>query len=360
MTNRYSWERVFVFWGIAIPSLLSCTRVTDLRPEGRGEVVVVCVLTEEATQSLTLDLTDIASPEDRAALSEAVITLFDETAGQEVGSFQKDGGNDWQLEYAAIPEHKYRLQIFIPGREEISATTTMPAKSNVAYRLVFAGYGFFEREEDDRELGMQYSISSLPDNAVWVMGVNRVEDTGEEKVAAQIATSLAIADPFNVTDEIFHGLDYLDREELEFLEEIQKTGIASFYGNVEGHPVYDKVFRIPSTAEVDRNVASNPPGYFSVAGRFDIDYKFDYTYWKIIDDETTGFILFLSPSLEYDRFLRDILAKKKQQDKWGDYASIFSRNNIYSNIQNGLGVFGARTKQKLPWNKTIHWHSILS
>ena len=64
--------RIFSFFLLASALFdVSCTRVTDLRPEGRGEVVVVCVLTEEATQTLTLDLTDIASPEDRAALAEA-------------------------------------------------------------------------------------------------------------------------------------------------------------------------------------------------------------------------------------------------------------------------------------------------
>ena len=43
--------RIFSFFLLASALFdVSCTRVTDLRPEGRGEVVVVCVLTEEATQ----------------------------------------------------------------------------------------------------------------------------------------------------------------------------------------------------------------------------------------------------------------------------------------------------------------------
>ena len=95
-------------------------------------------------------------------------------------------------------------------------------------------------------------------------------------------------------------------------------------------------------------------GVLSVAGPFNIDFEFDFNRWVLIESEETGYILFISPSYEYDLFLRETLSKKMQQDKWGDYASIFSRQNVYSNIDNGLGVFGARTEQKLPWNKTIH------
>ena len=334
--------------------LTSCTRVTDLTPEGRGEVVVVCVLTEKTPQKLTLDLTDIASPSDRDALSGAAVTLSDEKAGTEIGQFQKRDGNGWTLDYAAVPEHRYRLEVLIPGREKLEARTTMPPRSGISYRFVFSGVGFSDREEDDRELGMLYSTQSLPEGPVWVMGVNRDVSTGRYEVAPQIATSLSIADPFNVTDAVFRGSDFLDEKVLKELERINETDKAEFYGNVEGHPLYDRMLRIPSSREADREAASYPPGYFSVAGPFNIDFEFDFNRWVLIESEETGYILFISPSYEYDLFLRETLSKKMQQDKWGDYASIFSRQNVYSNIDNGLGVFGARTEQKLPWNKTIH------
>lgn len=334
--------------------LTSCTRVTDLAPDGRGEVVVICVLTEKAPQRLTLDLTDIAMPSDRDALSSAVVTLSDETAGSEIGQFQKGDGNGWALDYAAVPEHRYRLEVLIPGREKLEARTTMPPRSNISYRFVFSGVGFSDREEDDRELGMLYSTQSLPEGPVWVMGVNRDVSTGRYEVAPQIATSLSIADPFNVTDAVFRGSDFLDEKVLKELERINETEKAEFYGNVEGHPLYDRMLRIPSSREADREAASYPPGYFSVAGPFNIDFEFDFNRWVLIESEETGYILFVSPSYEYDLFLKETLSKKLQQGKWGDYASLFSRKNVYSNIGNGLGVFGAKTEQKLPWNKTIH------
>ena len=66
--------------------------------------------------------------------------------------------------------------------------------------------------------------------------------------------------------------------------------------------------------------------------------------------ETDGYVLFISPSLEYDRYLREVISNRMQQQAVRDYASLFSRKNTYTNIENGLGIFGARTDQKLPWN----------
>ncbi len=345
MTNRYSWERVFVFWGIAIPSLLSCTRVTDLRPEGRGEVVVVCVLTEEATQSLTLDLTDIASPEDRAALSEAVITLFDETAGQEVGSFQKDGGNDWQLEYAAIPEHAYQLIIKIPGRDAVSASTTMPQRSAIKYRT--------NMYPKDLDVGVQYDIHSLPSGVVWVMGLRYNRTTGKHVAADIIATSLETVSPQNITDGFFRFADFCASDVYELEYRSAREVVYMFYHYVEGHPLYDKMLRIPPVAENNRCSQDEPFGYFQVAGslfRSLSEIEELYPMYRLQCRKEDSYILFMSPSEEYDYFLQDIIAKKMQQESLDDYAFLFSRKNVYTNIENGLGIFGGKTEQILPWN----------
>jgi hypothetical protein len=348
--------RIFSFFLLASALFdVSCTRVTDLRPEGRGEVVVVCVLTEEATQTLTLDLTDIASPEDRAALSEAEITLFDETAGNEAGRFLKGDGKDWQLEYAAIPEHAYQLKIEIPGRDSIFASTKMPAKSGIKCDPRWLWKSFWESEESDRDLGMQYEISSLPEGPVWVMGINYNAAADRNEVAAEIATSLDIADPFNITGAKYQSAVFLESDVLEEIRKLKEYGKVGFYDNVEGHPLYDKMLRIPSIKEVDREAACNPPGYFSVAGSFKYRWLDEAYYYQagLMNTESIGFILFISPSVEYDRYLKDVIAKRMLRETWADYVFLFSRENVYTNIINGLGVFGAKTEQRCPWNNRI-------
>lgn len=331
----------------------SCTRVTDLKPEGRGEVVVVCVLTEEATQTLTLDLTDIAPPEDRTALSEAVIELYDETAGQEAGRFLKGEDNDWRLEYAALPEHAYQLRIEIPGRDAVFASTTMPAKSDIVYYFNFGSTVF-------------YDINSLPEGPLWVMGINQdLLKTGKRKVAEKMATSLMTADLFNVTGEFFHAADFFPEESVS---KDPFSDRMAFYPYVDGQPLYEKLFRIPSTQEKQR-VAKEPEFYivnhdlvhdtieteyyscFSVAGYFRTGYyPIMFSGGVAPLEDTHGYVLFISPSEEYDRYLQEVSTVKMQRQAVGDYAALFARKNVYTNIENGLGVFGARTDQKLPWN----------
>ena len=312
-------------------SFSSCSRVTDLTPEGRGEVVAFCILTEEATQSLTLDLTDIASPEDRASLSEAVVTLYDNTTGTEAGFFVKSDGNEWLLKYAAIPEHRYLLIITIPGREEITAATTMPPVSRVVFSF---GPGYY---------GTSYELDSLPEGALWVMAMNYDAGTGH-KAADKISTSLTMADPFNVTDGVFHASDFFE-EVIQYAENGDY-----FYPYVEGQPLYDKMFRIPPVRELKRE-SKEGLGWFSVAGYFRTNYH-PYQYGnppgRLL--ERDGYVLLISASEEYDRSLCEVISKRMQQQAVGDYASLFFRENVYSNIVNGIGIFGAKTEQKLPWN----------
>ena len=160
-------------------------------------MVVVCILTEDIQQKLTLDLTDVATSEDREALAEADVLLYDDSAQTEAGHFIKGEGNEWLLDYAAIPGHGYHLTVSIIGRETVSASTTMPQRSSISF--VF-GSGYY---------GTSYELNSLPEGPLWVMGMNHdFYGTGKHDAAEKIATSLTTADPFNLTGEVFRAFDY--------------------------------------------------------------------------------------------------------------------------------------------------------
>ena len=187
------------FFSLMAP--LACERAVDLRPEGEGRIVVECILSEDTVQTLRLSLTDIAS----ASLDEAVISLTDETEGVLVGHFAHLQGNDWQLEYAAIPQHRYSLEVEIDGFEAVTAYTQMPEKLGVKYTalkrvspelLEFEGF-------PDWELGSRYEIASLPKGPVWVCGMNYDSAAGRHVFASTIATSLASADLFNLTGDTY-------------------------------------------------------------------------------------------------------------------------------------------------------------
>ena len=353
----------------------SCTRVADLTPEGKAQVVVNCILIPANTQELTLGLTDIATLEEQSGLAEAVITLYDESAGVEAGRFRKGVDEKWILDYAAIPEHAYRLVVRIPGREEISATTTMPKAFNIVLRVssVYNGwqtipndpsegkqpwsYPYWKWDESERELGRLYKTSSLPEGAIWMMGMNYDSDKGEHKTAEWIATSLLSVDPFNVTERLFQmdpSISETERISLEKLEKLRtENGWVGYYEGVKGRPIHDRVLRIPPAREAARESAGNPPGWFSIYGPILCGAPMqDYWSFSSHSDEY-GYVLFLAPSEEYDRLLKEAFAAGMQQNALSGYASLFSRKNVYTNVQNGLGIFGAMTEQKLPWDAGI-------
>ena len=49
--------------------------------------------------------------------------------------------------------------------------------------------------------------------------------------------------------------------------------------------------------------------------------------------------------------LKTLLTEQARQASMKDFASLFSRDNMYGNIENGIGIFGAKTEQELPWYK---------
>ena len=106
---------------LCLSVLISCEREVDLRPDGKGNIVVECILTEGETQTLRLSSTDIVS----ASLKDAVISLTDETESTLAGRFVFQEGDQWKMDYAAKPYHKYLLTVEVDGFETVIAHTVM-------------------------------------------------------------------------------------------------------------------------------------------------------------------------------------------------------------------------------------------
>lgn len=368
---------------LCLVTFLACEREVDLRPEGNGSVVVECILSEEPVQTLRLSLTDIAS----ATLSNAEITLTDETAKKEVGLFTFQGEGLWTLDYQSIPSHMYQLTVEIDGFEKIEARTEMPARPKIEYTIMPSAHPQFMDFHGfpDWEIGTRFKINSLPKDAVWICGMNYDESSGKHVPASTIATSLESQDLFNLAGGTYWN-EFNPQSEAWFEEmydvkaelggsftggshwwyHFPKEYRTSMYRYVVGNALHDTFLRIPSIEENDNRIAADPLGYFSVAGDFQ-----GFTYGRYDENgmytlETgakDGYVLFMSFSKDYDCYLKELLMEEARVASDNDFSSLFSRENIHTNIENGLGIFGAKTTQKLPWvkhnthagNKAIEW-----
>ncbi|MDI9550176.1 MAG: DUF4249 family protein [Bacteroidales bacterium] len=354
---------LFFILPVCLTAIVACERVVDLRPEGRGNIVVECVLSEEETQTLRLSLTDIAS----ASLKDAVVSLTDEKEGVLVGNFAHQEGDIWKLDYAAIPGHRYLLTVEVEGYDPVTAHTKMPERPSVKYTIMEHGNPVFMEFEGfpDFELGIRFEITSLPKGAVWICGMNYDAVSGGHAFARTIATSLESSDLFNLTGDTYDNAYNPQSDSLyDALYEVKPeegyiTGAPSYYHYpkqyrpkmyqyVVGCPLHDTFLRIPPVTENDGRTAADPKGYFSVAGSFQA-YSF-----RGAPSATDGYLFFVSVSDEYDRYLKELLMEESRLASMKDFADLFSRNNIFGNIENGIGIFGAKAGQKLPWNKRSH------
>ena len=369
-----------------------CTRETDLKPVGRGTLVVECILSQEPVQTLRLTLTDIAPENDWKALENAKVMLTDIDEGV-VRQFRYVGNSLWSLDYSAEPQYQYLLEIDVEGHDRVSAKTKMPSSLSIKYTIMTRANpdivtlhpddepsSFFEGFPDF-EQGIRFEIGSLPSGPVWVCGRSYDESSGLSYFAQEIATSLQNADPFNLTGREYwnpfnHKADSLYEHNYDYPGSNGLIGGGSpyyhypkqyrptMYKYVVGQAIHDRFLRIPSEEEGGVRTAPDPKEYFSVSGSFTPDYDYwtftDMGVFLMPDDQSItwtprdSYLLFSSFSPEYDRYLKECLIEKATIESVSDFASLFNQKSAYSNVENGVGIFGARTDQKLPWNKYSH------
>lgn len=279
---------------------------------GNRDVLVNCILSQDTVQ--ILHLASCAADElSSRVLQEATIFLFDETSSVDVGHFFYEEDNRWSLPYSAIPRHKYRIEIRIPERKPIKAYTTMPGE--IVPKM---SVGFIS----------EYTTASLPNDVVWIMGMDYAPESEEYFVVDKIASNLVNVDNFNTTGEFFHQALYFP------------SSAVNRFVYVEDKPLHKRYIRVPSVEEGGERVVdgyelyANNERTISIAGSFTDHCLYDFLF--------PSYVLYMAVSQEYDLYLKSCI----------DNGAPFS----YSNIQNGTGIFGAKTEQKQYWtNKLISY-----
>lgn len=314
--------------------LVSCARVTDLKPDELPSVVVECILTTEAEQALNLSMTDWAGPDDIRKLNDAVILLSDETEGVLVGRFSQESGSQWTLPYAAVPGHAYKLAISVPGYQAITSSVRMPVQIAVRWgvdsilsnTLLFCDGNY------------HYYLNTLPPSTpVWICAMD-VDEDGSLFLAEQIATDYAGADTFNITGQVYQSTD---PEIIPFPK-------------ATGRPYHRKLLRFPplsaqELSQLPKSVICHADSSFVVAGTFGKIKAF-----ATKPEPGFGYINIMAVSEEYDTFLKEVVSFI-MKDEAASYAELFARDNMPNNIEGGVGIFGAVTTQRMPWtSKMLH------
>ena len=348
MTGRL--KHVFVTMAISL-TVAGCVQDVILDARDEPEVVVDCILTDEPVQILYLVYTKGASRETAPELPEAKAILTDLTEGREVGRFQRTADGSWELAYAAIPTHSYRLEVSVPDHEPIWAEQTMPDAPGIKVGWHSWNLGDWSipraqwpPKDIDNNVGYTFQLNR-PHDPVWFYGVNypAMDSAGEQ--AEFLSTDSNLVDPFNEDA----GWAFVEERNGTYLWGSEKSSAfrTTWYPALQDMPRHKRYLRFPVmeyTPDTPFYVSGSFRGYIS-------DYK-DFIHADVRPAE----LHYFSASSDYDLFLKDCyhLIDLKTST---DMADIFVRDNVYSNIHGAIGLFGAKIERALEWEGKETWQA---
>ncbi len=343
------------FMGVGCISLsTSCVRDTTLDAGENPQIVVDCILSDDDVQELYICFTKGASKKEAESLTEAVATLIDLTESNIVGQFAKGKEeNMWTLDYSAIPQHSYRLEVQVSGYDLVYAEDVVPERVDIESftltenYLENGGFGLPSPTFTSNVLcaGTVYRCHSLPEHTL-IYGMNYNRQIGRHEIADEIFTNLPIVDDFNITGDVYIP-------ELYKYEDPNLPGadaVRSLYADLKGAYKH-KQYLLLEKDKMDKFLyqhAEDPDDMvdydFMVYGSFSGDW---YHYKRKDFREpapTEGYLVFESLSDNYLAYIRDALYVMQLKEST-DMSSIYLRDNIHTNVVGGLGIFAASVRQ---------------
>lgn len=327
-------------------ALQSCTMAVSLDSMEKRQIAVECVLTNGPMQKLHLCLAKGASDSAHKSISEAEAVLTDLTDGIVIGSFRHEEDGNWTLVYSAIPGHRYRLDINVPGRDPICSEQSMPSIDITAeyYLGMFGDSNLYEYRSSPH---IVYRLNTFPEYT-WIYALRYDENIGTRVIAEEICTDFPYVDNFNLTGETYSPEIILQ----------DLYGIPQYMTlapELIGTNLHNKYLRIGKQDTIDRN-------WLILSGNFSGDFpiRFKENKWGLLDnrgrvsilEEKQGCVVFAGVSADYDRYLRESIFYQQLQES-SDLSSIYIRDNIFTNIHGGIGIFGAKVEEKMVWSDEL-------
>lgn len=331
---------------------LSCITPTDLDPGEKPRVIVNCLLTyPDARQELSLAYSTPNSKKPGKPIDSGRISLFDDTAGRLVGQFYSLGSGKWALDYTVVSEHEYRLEIEIEGEESISATTKVPCVGTirfVPYAPIMSNLpeDMLSNTAVFYEASTLYGTKDLGETPLWVYILNYSEEQGTHSLGKYIAVNDedSYVDRFNpAAGEVPWHTRW--RRCVFCLEESRQYQFK--YLRFETAPCGEM-----NSVWIDGDIRNSVCSFedYSAVVSLEKENRYYITRPCSIPLKDRGFIVFMSVSDDYDKYLKESLIRRMKEEG-EDMTVLYERCKIYSNIKNGDGILGAKVTYYMPWNE---------
>lgn len=279
---------------------MSCVDEINRNSDYAESIVVNCILSNQTEQYLSVTNTNKVG--DGSVFREAdfkTAILYEEE--QPVDTFERAGYNKWKVVYTPQVGKKYKLKVILPDNKEIIAYTTMPTPCQVRA---------LQGTEYSKQPFRQYSF----DRPIWVSCFS----SNDFVLLSTKLTTLLLC------DEIGTNHIYVDKFNAEgSLSEI-----------IQGSPYesiiyYMRLHDAPTRKE---------PLDFEIQAGIGQHYAFS----------------FITASYEYDRYMKTSIEKMNLYRDEDDPIQWFDEQTIYSNIENGVGIFAAYYETTFRFNKDYY------
>ena len=265
-----------------------------------------------------------------------------------MGQFTRSDKEKWYLDFSPRSGHTYRLEVNIPGEEQLTAETTFPPVSTL--REVW--YTFDYEFSDGSNKTVFYRLFELDadeDQILWCVFENKKD--GKNAFSDYVVTDHPGVDPRGETIYPFNiKSDVWDRD-FYFSETSVFLGADDFSVPF----LHERVVRILHPGgfirSEERVTKYRLEPYENLNGGIAIPLE---------EGKASGFglvgvnkggmqadLVVCSVSDEYDAYLQDYYFVRSDTDDFTE--SIYKRNH-YSNVRNGTGIFGVRIEYRLPNN----------
>ncbi len=277
---------------VMLTTFVSCVKDIDLEEKREQKIVVNCVLTPDSIQTLSLTYSNPLNLFYYDEVETATATLYCDSI--KVGGFEKTGYSQWQLKHTPEAGRKYQLKVEVPGWPELNASTSMPH----AVRII--------KSDGNNTSTRRYFNQYYAETPYWMFIIAQRKDTimvtpavmPGDKMTTSLGTNHLYSDNFNTSDNMMFydtgGKDGTTREHIAYI-------------------------RITQPEEKTED---------------EIPFYLEGNLHKSL-------VFFRAASAEYDAYMKSSVQKMMVYDTFDDPSSWFDEDEIYTNIDNGLGIFAA-------------------
>lgn len=344
--------------------------------------------------------------------------VFLDTVG--VYDFNKVAPGKWQAEFVPMENVVYTLEVSVPGEDLVTATTRFPKKVDIqSVNYNDSGTGIFLHEGTiSTKSSLEPILSRCPiynykvsgPLTLWIYGMDYNPRTEKYHVAGYIHTNHLNLDKFNISDKTKYDLDFNQ----------SKINLDSIYNSTKGvfwwdnySPYGSHVYPLQLWSSDRAYSQSKNPAFstlwpsndYSFCHRYlrilhpasgdivsiikpfdfnnypDKDLLYDkygsnflekgesdhfticvkFNEWKHLGPHPLSHLVFESVSADYDMYLKDLVSFELgtlQEIADSDMTHIWERVEVYSNITNGKGIFGASSKKNVLWGMTTEYRNM--